>query len=252
MQRDPGLLGPSNFRDLGGYRTADGRHVRWRRVFRSDALRLTDADVAVLRDELALRTVVDLRTPFEYGHLEGGGKPAYVERLTAVGAKRVSLPMVDETRIRRQIADERPVAASSYLKMFERGAGAFGEILRLMADEEHLPLVFHCAAGKDRTGILAALVLGLLGVDDATIAADYALSQPNMARALEKIRARPDAERILAKRPPAHFEAPIDAMLGFLDGVHQVHGGWRGAAALAGVDRAAVERLRAALLTDEG
>jgi protein-tyrosine phosphatase len=244
------LLGPSNFRDLGGYGSTDGRRVRWRRVFRSDALRLTEDDVLLLRDEVRLRTIVDLRAPFEYGHQEGGGKPAYVVRLSAVGARRVSLPMVDETRVRRQATDRRPIAARRYLKMFEQGAEAFGAALRLIADAEQHPLVFHCAAGKDRTGILAAVLLGLLGVDDHTIVADYALSQANMARALEKIRARPDAERILANRPPSTFEAPVDALVGFIEGVGGAYGGWEGAASRLGFGTADVERLRDALLAE--
>jgi len=250
MERDPGLSGPSNFRDLGGYRTAAGRHVRWRRVFRSDALRLTEDDVSVLRDEVGLRTVVDLRTGFEYGHQEGGGNPTHVERLARIGAVRHHLPMIDETRVARHAGDIRPPAAKGYLKMLEKGGPALAELFGLLADPERHPLVFHCAAGKDRTGVAAALLLGILGVDDDTIIADYALSQENMARALERIRARPDAERILAGRPLAAFEAPTDAVIGFVDAVHASYGGWTNAAAAIGIDHGTVERIRALLLTD--
>ncbi len=249
MMRDCGLLGPSNFRDLGGYAAADGRTVRWRRIFRSDALRLTDADVAILRDEVRLRLVIDLRTAFEYGHREGGGNENYVRRNLEVGARRLHLPMVDETRIQRQATDERPIAARSYLKMFDRGGPALREAFALIGDPEHHPLVFHCAAGKDRTGILAAVLLGVLGVPDATIVADYALSQANMQRALAKIRARPDAERILANRPPATFDAPVEAVVGFVEAIRSTYGTWEEAATTVGLDRAGVERLRDVLLT---
>ncbi len=250
MERDPGLGGPSNFRDLGGYRTEHGTHVRWRRVFRSDALRLTAADVAVLRDELGLRSTVDLRTGFEYGHQEGGGNPTQVARLAEVGARRHHLPMIDETRVARHASDIRPPAAKGYLKMLQRGAPALVELFGLLADPQNHPLVFHCAAGKDRTGVAAALLLGVLGVDDDTIVADYALSQENMARALAKIQARPDAERILAGRPLAAFEAPPDAVIGFVDAVHGTYGGWIAAAAAIGIDATTVEALRDLLLTD--
>ncbi len=250
MERDPGLSGPSNFRDLGGYRTADGRHVRWRRVFRSDALRLTEHDVQVLRDEVGLCTTVDLRTGFEYGHQEGGGNPTHVARLAEVGATRHHLPMIDETRVARHASDIRPPAAKGYLKMLEKGGPALAELFGLLADPANHPLVFHCAAGKDRTGVAAALLLGVLGVDDDTIIADYALSQDNMARALAKIQARPDAERILAGRPLAAFEAPTDAVIGFVEAVHATHGGWHAAAAAIGIDDATVRRLRELLLTD--
>ncbi len=251
MDRDPGLFGPSNFRDLGGYQSADGRNVGWRQVFRSDALRLSEADVVVMRDQLAIRSVVDLRAGFEFGHLEGGGKEVYVARMAEVGARRFHLPMIDETRVVRQASDERPPAAKGYLKMLERGGDVLAELFALLANPAHHPLVFHCAAGKDRTGIAAALLLGVLGVDDHTIVADYGLSQPNMARALAKIRARPDAERILANRPLAAFEAPTDAVVGFVEAVHDVYGGWTAAAAAIGIDALTVERLREILLTSE-
>jgi protein-tyrosine phosphatase len=250
MERNPGLAGPSNFRDLGGYVTGDGRMVRWRRVFRSDALRFTDDDVVVVRDHIGLRTIVDLRAAFEYGHRHGGGNERYATRQAAVGARRVHLPMVDETRVARQASDERPPAAKGYLKMLERGGGALVPLFDLLADPIEQPLVFHCAAGKDRTGIAAALLLGVLGVDDDSIVADYALSQPNMARALAKIQARPDAERLLANRPLASFEAPTEAVVGFVEGVNEVHGGWVSAAAAIGIDGATIERLRAQLLSD--
>lgn len=248
MNRDPGLAGPSNFRDLGGYVTADGRTVRWGRIFRSDALRLTDDDVALLRDRIGLRAILDLRTGWEFGNLEGGGKANYVERLTLVGAQRFHIPIIDETRLRRQVSEERPPGAKGYTKMLERGADALGQALGLIADADLHPLVFHCAAGKDRTGILAALLLGILGVDDETIIADYALSQANMARALERIRARPDADAILANRPPAAFQAPTDAAIGFVEAVHHNHGGWTRAAATIGFDQTAVTRLQDLLL----
>lgn len=248
MNRDPGLIGPSNFRDLGGYATADGRAVRWRRVFRADALRFTDDDVVVVRDQLRVRTAIDLRTPIEYGGLDGGGKPPYVERLAAAGITRVALPTVDETRLVRQAADHRPIAAKSYLKMFERGGPAMAEAVRIIADTDRGPVVFHCAAGKDRTGILAALLLGLLGVDDRTIVEDYALSQANMARARAKIAARPDGAEILARRPPSSFEAPTDAIVGFVEGVRSTHGDWLAAAASIGLDDDVVSRLQDHLL----
>ncbi len=248
MVRDPGLAGPSNFRDIGGYAGADGRTVRWGVVFRSDTLRFTDDDVALARDRLQLRTIVDLRTDMEFGGLAGGGKPHYVARLDAVGATRHHLPMVDETRLRRQAADERPIRGRTYGSMLERGGATIRRTLELLADEANLPLVFHCSAGKDRTGILAAVLLGLLGVDEATIVADYALSQPAMELARAKILARPDGAEIMAKRPPSAFLAPADAMESFVAAVLDRHGSWDGAAASIGVEPDAVTALRALLL----
>ena len=167
-----------------------------------------------------------------------------------MGFRRIHLPMIDETRVARQASDERPPAARGYLKMLERGGPALVELFGLLASEEHHPLVFHCSAGKDRTGIAAALLLGVLGVDDATIVADYALSQANMERALAKIQARPDADRILANRPVAAWQAPTEAVVGFVEGVREVHGSWDAAAASIGIGPDTVATLRSLLLTD--
>ena len=118
--------------------------------------------------------------------------------------------------------------------MFERGGPALAEAVRIVVAADNAPVVFHCAAGKDRTGILAALLLGLIGVDDAMIIDDYALSQANMARARAKIAARPDGAEILSRRPPSSFEAPTGAIVGFVEGVRSTV---RRLAASRGLDR---------------
>ena len=195
--RRVGLEGPANFRDLGGYR-AGGRRLRTGRVFRSDSLsRLTESDVRHIVDELGVATVVDLRAGHEietYGH----------GPLGSAGVRVHHLPIVDETR--REHVERPPDAPDPstmpldeiYLLMLDRYADRFVGVLRTLADEAKHPIVFHCAAGKDRTGLVAALLLALLGVDDETIAADYALTADAfltaedvvMRRLLSQMRAR--------------------------------------------------------------
>lgn len=190
--RRVGLDGPANFRDLGGYR-AGAHRLRRGRVFRSDSLsRMTEADVRHVVDELGVVTVVDLRAGHEvesYGHGPLGSEGVLVHHL----------PIADETRPERI---ERPPDAPDpstltldriYLLMLDRYADRFVRVLRTLADDANHPIVFHCAAGKDRTGLVAALLLSLLGVDDETVAADYALTSEHIDELVDRHRAQADA-----------------------------------------------------------
>ena len=175
-----------NFRDLGGYPTRDGRTTKWQTLFRADGIhRLSEADVDTLRP-LGLRTIIDLRTPDEIE--EHGRFPldAY-----AASASYHHQPVLDVIWTPEQIErfGESPTfLVDRYREMLVIGDRALGESLRLFGAAETYPAVFHCAAGKDRTGILAALVLGLLGVPDEVIAEDYALSRDGMVRMIEWVK----------------------------------------------------------------
>jgi protein-tyrosine phosphatase len=109
--------------------------------------------------------------------------------------------------------------------------------------------LFHCAAGKDRTGVLAALVLGLVGVPDETIAADYGLSRVGMVAMLDWVRAnRPEALDAMLDQPGVLLEAPPIAMRALLDGVRDQHGSVEGYASAIGVSAPTIDGLRANLL----
>ncbi|WP_020694186.1 tyrosine-protein phosphatase [Reyranella massiliensis] len=168
------LKGGSNFRDLGGYRTADGRLVRRGTVFRSAHLgSLTNEDRSAL-SQLGVRTIVDLR-----GVSEAAETPHLVEGVSCriVGAH--IEPGVGD-KIRGAVADG---TASPHLMMQfltdhyrdypRRCAPGFRTLFATLSDGEHRPLVFHCTAGKDRTGFASALLLTLLGVPWETVMEDY-------------------------------------------------------------------------------
>ncbi len=152
------LTGASNFRDLGGYLTTDGGRTRWGQLFRSDTLHeLTEADLEVLRG-VGLASVIDLRTATELERsgrgLLGNEAIAYLHAsvLQEEGGESVAVPAP---------SDDDP--AERYLWYLEVGHRALAEALTMIADPKNRPLVFHCAAGKDRTGVLAALVLDISG-----------------------------------------------------------------------------------------
>jgi protein tyrosine/serine phosphatase len=161
-----------NFRDLGGYLAADGRQVAWRRLYRADNLgRLSGEDIDRFT-ALGIRAVVDLRRPTEiaeHGRIPELAGVAY-HHLHLVHPAWESSPQDDLPARVAYLLDR-------YSEMVEAGGDAIGDALRLIAQSSSTPLVFHCMAGKDRTGIVAALTLALLGVDDETIAADYTLSE---------------------------------------------------------------------------
>lgn len=235
-----------NFRDLGGYPAADRRMVKWRTVFRADGLhRLAGADLETFA-ELGMRTVLDLRM---HSELEERGR---IGARGEVDVRWHHLPLMD-VHWDPDGYDEAvgPVRylADRYLDMLETGRSGIGGGLRLIADHDCTPLVFHCAAGKDRTGVLAALTLSLLGVSDDDVAADYALS----ARAIERFTAwmaanSPETLEELGKVPAAFTSSPVDAMRLFLVDLRERYGSVVGYARSAGVDRSAIEAMRDQLL----
>ena len=161
-----------NFRDLGGYPTTDGRVTRWRRLFRADGLyRLTPEDLEVVR-ELGIHTVLDLRTPNEL--VERGRFPVEDHPVDFH-----HLPMIDVIWDPAAFDASQPPAdflLDMYRFMLESAEVRVAKAFQVLAMPGALPAVFHCAAGKDRTGIMAGLVLSSLGVSDADVVADYALT----------------------------------------------------------------------------
>ena len=252
-QRHIALEGNLNLRDLGGYRTKDGGRVRGGCVFRSDELHaLTDADVEVL-ERLGIRVVFDLRNAFE--------RNARPNRLP-VGAELLERsspapPNVGVT-IEEQIAlGDLPLAddeefAGVYIDLLDRLAPELRTILELAVDAPNRPLLFHCVAGKDRTGIAAAVVLGVLGVPDELILDDYELTTIHFTERRMLLLASLLEEHGIAEelvRPLLEARRPVlEATLRY------IHERWRGFDGYA-LDHLMVEpdlpqRLRDALLSE--
>jgi protein-tyrosine phosphatase len=176
------LAGASNFRDLGGYPARDGRHTRWRQLFRSNHLGyLTDDDVVILRD-LGLKSAFDLR----------GAEERLPTLCRHEGITVHSLPIepVTMTVLRGILAEGRPLRGSetaevmreSYRNYVRHNTQTYKTLFtHLLGDSA--PLVIHCTAGKDRTGFAAALILKALGVSDEVIAEDYLLTNQYYRRA---------------------------------------------------------------------
>jgi protein-tyrosine phosphatase len=165
----------ANFRDVGGYQTADGRRVRWGKVYRSGSLAHVSSEDMERIAALGIRLVCDLRSAEEVAQSPDRPLP---------GAHYLHLPLVAENdtlvRLRALLFNKRKLPhmlIETYTRvMLEDNAALYGGILRRLADADNLPALIHCTAGKDRTGIAAALLLVLLGVPEAVVVADYTLS----------------------------------------------------------------------------
>lgn len=157
--------GARNLRDLGGYATNDGRRTRWRTLFRSGCLdQLTPAGQSWLV-QVGLRTVIDLREDDEVAE-----RPNVLLDSVRVRYRRIPLfetPLPDPLP---------PPLDMGYWRMVEQRHARVRDVFEALLEPRALPALIHCHAGKDRTGVLAALILAAVGVPHKTIADDYALS----------------------------------------------------------------------------
>ena len=242
MQRVIGFEGCLNFRDLGGYPTEDGRRLRWRQLFRSDALHLlSEADIARFRDELLIGDVVDLRSSAEV-RADGRG------RLAAEAIRFHHLPLFDGDTSARE---EHPAAytlADRYFLLAEFAKEAIARVITALA-ETRGPAVYHCAAGKDRTGVVSAVLLGMLGVRDEIIVVDYAATQQNLDAIIERLMASEGYQAMLSALPPDTQHAQPETMIALLERVRSRYGSMRDYARAAGVSEGSIRRLEARLLT---
>jgi protein tyrosine/serine phosphatase len=241
MQRVIELSGCLNFRDLGGYPTRDGRMVRWRQLFRSDALyRLTEEAIVHLRQVIRLGDVIDLRSSAERS-ADGCG-PLVVEAIRSH-----HLPLFDGETARQ--ADSRPVEtlADRYFLLADFAKRPIARVIETIASTTE-PLVYHCAAGKDRTGVISAIVLSLLDVKEEVIVADYAATRENLDAIVDRLMSLEGYRSMLEALPPDTMHAEPETMIEFLDRMRAEYGSMQEYALSAGISEHAVRRLQERLL----
>jgi len=250
------LEGALNWRDLGGYRVADGRVTKWDCVYRSDGLdQLTDADLDVIAD-LGIKLVIDFRVDREVGESPSRlpDHPELQRQRLPIGGDEVEgksiLELIQAGDLKTYTADD---MAAVYERLLEEFATSFGEVVERAADPANHPMVFHCTAGKDRTGLMAMLLLGALGVSDDDIVTDYELTTHYRSNKRIEI-LRPQLEKagvdIELVRPFLTAQAPV--MVATVARLHGDYGSIEGfLTARAGVTAETLERLRANLLDAE-
>ena len=268
------LEGAVNARDVGGLPTIDGRTTRPGVLLRSDNLQdLTPADVTRLVDELGLQTVVDLRSTGEV-HLAGPGP------LKGAGLTHHHLSLIpewdgepDEAEVERALdvtahestgeahVDERAVPGSlpqlqvhaeerdptdlgdHYLGYVRDAPGGVASALKVLADPGSGPTLVHCAAGKDRTGVIVALALSLAGVTRDAVVADYVRSAERADRILARLQATEAYGASLAEVSVRDIAPVASSMEDFLDAVDRHYGGPHGLAMSLGVTEEEVARI---------
>ena len=234
------LEGAVNFRDLGGYAAGHRQRTRWRVLFRADGLgELTEDDLSTTR-ALGIRTVLDLRSggELEQSRYDVDSHPVSFHHFPFIE----TIPDPEEF-------DRRPdLLESQYLEMLDTSGEQIIAALRVLASPDALPAVFHCTAGKDRTGLLSAIVLSLVGVPEETVVADYVLSAAAMDRLREKIiRKYPESEERL-NNIDGVFTAEPRKMEVLLDYARQRYGSMESYVETLGAGPTLVPALRASLL----
>jgi protein-tyrosine phosphatase len=218
--------------------------VRWGSVFRSDSLhRLTDADLEMAQG-LGLRTVIDLRSSAE---VDRHGRFAHAVALAFHHLPFFEVDTMPFKPLERD--DPEPPPGTDYFAMATSGRTSIAKAVRVIAEGDHA-VVFHCAAGKDRTGIVAALVLSSLGVPDESIAADYQLSERALASTIAWAEDNaPEAVDDMSSIPAWALRAPMPVMHAFLEILRGRHGSIDDYLTDAGVEPIVLDTLRARLLT---
>jgi protein-tyrosine phosphatase len=160
------IAGTWNLRHVGGYPTAEGRTTKPYTLMRSDALhRLDDGGQASLR-KLSVQTIIDLRRDTE--------RELHPDRVDQVGARVVIRPLFDDGRGTGSTGDLALSLGDIYRMLIEDRGPVIASVVRELAAPGALPAVVHCSVGKDRTGVIIALVLSVVGVPDEVIASDFA------------------------------------------------------------------------------
>lgn len=179
------LQGAYNVRDLGGLRTKDGRVTRSGVIFRGDSLdNITPADANILFGKLGIGTIVDLRTKAETELIK-----------LNFPVERVRYSVLVEGRLGHEPfpSDDPAELAKVYLSNIDSGRSAVKGTFDIIARnlQAGAATLFHCAAGRDRTGVMSAVLLGLVGVTDGQIAMDYVQSNRNARRVTKKLAENP-------------------------------------------------------------
>ncbi len=250
------VAGTLNFRDLGGYPAGDGRHVRWGRVFRSDNFAAVPAEAWRDLHAMGLREIFDLRHAAERNR-----SPSVVPddldiaiSLLAIGGEAAEAPdLVDLLSRGGRDSYGLDFMIEMYQKLVLEHGPTFARLLEHLADPNRLPAVFHCTAGKDRTGVAAALLLELLGVERDLVLDDYELStRYRSGPRIEELRPRLVAAGVDVESVRPFLSAPRPALAAALATVDERHGGVTPFLLACGLDPALPGQLQYELLEAEG
>jgi protein-tyrosine phosphatase len=251
-ERRPLIEGAPNLRDLGGYAAADGRRVKWGRLFRSSNLgRLTDKGLAQIK-RLGIQLVCDFRTEAESRKLPNRFPDSEIIRYVRLPIQHADFePTSVFDRIKKGdygwISEDFMI--QGYIDSVERYPDLWARFFQLLCDARHAPLLFHCTGGKDRTGAAAALILRALGVPEETVIADYGLSDGYNAEVRRALYEHLQPFRVDIAKVEPYFTAPESRLRALLKHVDARYGSAVGyLVQRAGVSGQTIARLQEDLL----
>ena len=240
LERRIPLEGCVNFRDLGGYPTTDGRTVKWRLLFRSDSLSsLTEADVLTITGSLGMQSVVDLRS--SGGTNDGRGL------LASSGIGYHQFPFLERRGFLPPTSGEEVEArlTEMYQWVLFNAGTLIAQAFATLAQPVNQPALFHCSAGKDRTGVLSATILDVLGVGREDIVADFLKTNEVIDDVLARLHQMPGFEHSTREG----IMAPRVAIEKYLDATQSEFGGSEAYLLHHGVQQSTIDNFRDSLLT---
>jgi protein-tyrosine phosphatase len=238
------LPGTYNLRDVGGYVTTDGQVTRWQTLLRADALHNLDADGHSVLAALGLCTVIDLREQDELDRSP--------DQLGVLNVQTLHRPLFDRpTSGIASTAAARRSLADTYRLLVDERADALVAVVRALAADDVLPVIVHCTAGKDRTGMVIALVLSALGVEEDLIVRDFAMTGQLLAGAFrEEILARTTERGVPLSEIEPMLSADPQLIRSFLDRIREIHGSVENFLFAHGMTPDELRVLRSTLLVD--
>jgi protein-tyrosine phosphatase len=236
-----------NFRDIGGYPTSDGRTVRWNRYYRAGRQdRMTDEDLAKASN-LGISVQIDTRKPEEIR--EQGRGP-----FEAMGAAYHNIAVIPDggtDQLSRLVGDT-GISGKRYLGYLDFGTESWVRMFDIFSQVNNQPILLHCTAGKDRTGVSTAFLLSVLGVERSLIEADYALTNQDVARQADFIENTVGFPEGMDRNLMMHHAGvPEDAISDFLDGLQERWGGPLDYLRSIGISDASMDAIRKEFLEPE-
>jgi len=243
-ERELEIDGLANARDLGGLRTRDGKTIKAGVIVRSDnPIGLTEKGHIDLMVMVGPRTIIDLRSAIE---LERDGYTLKDESVTIFNYPMQPLSGVNQEQIDAGAFGN---LIDDYMGQLEINGHSIIQALRAISSSDQHPIMYHCSAGKDRTGVVTAMLLDILGVEHEDIAADYHLTTANMGPILERIRTAPIfKENGLAFAPDWLFASDPETMMAFFDRMTAKYGSAEGWALQHGLTQVEIDAIREHLL----
>jgi protein-tyrosine phosphatase len=239
------LAGTHNIRDLGGYALKNGGQTRWRSVRRGDGLFHLSEEAQARILGLGLRTVIDLRSAPELAI-----EPNPFREHSSISYHNIPLfQALSPIQMSHDAASERPFdMADRYRDAVDRCQDMISRVLATIADAEDGTVLFHCSAGKDRTGLIAALLLSAVGADEETVIADYALTASIATLLLDRLRAQAIARGTAPELVDGFLACKPAAMRKTLDHLSQNYGGVHSYLARMRIDDSVLHRIRQRLV----